>query len=578
MGSQTVARGALTVSRTHPPPPTRASPSGRGRDHSLSAAAARVLRLEAPAAASSTYLWNRLLGLLCSGRGGAGPPALARMVFDAMPERDAVSHNTLIACLSRAVPGHAAERARAYSRMLHEDGVRPTGTTLSALLTVSGGDPASACRGFSRQVHAHAVRLGLCSNAFVGSALVQAYQRCGDADAMLGVFEEIDEPDVVCWNVMIDACARSGSAWRAVEVLSRMCRGGGVADGFTLASILKACTRGLDLRLGLQLHAWAWKIGSESDTATCNALITMYLKCGGGVHSAVNVFDGISEPNIISWTAMIAGLAQNGLAMEAAGFYKHMVRVGEKENDFCFTSVLSAFSTLASLGHGKMVHCRAVKAGYCFDTILGNALLDMYFKCGSSADAQFVFDTMRAHDVVSWTAMVVGYGRHSEARKAVECFRAMVGGGFRPDSITFLAVLSACSRGGIVDEGLSIFRSMAEDHGIKPEREHCACLVYLLGHAGRLNEAETLIRKMGLQLDTFAWESLLGACGIHGEVELGKRSAGKVMELEPWKDGPYFSLSNMYAEQSQWHEKEMLRGRLDYSNVKKDAALSWFPV
>jgi len=139
--------------------------------------------------------------------------------------------------------------------MLREDGVRPTGTTLSALLTVSGGDPASACRGFSRQVHAHAVRLGLCSNAFVGSALVRAYQRCGDADAMFGAFEEIDEPDVVCWNVMIDACARSGSAWRAVEVLSRMCRGGGVADGFTLASILKACSRGQDLGLGMQLHA-----------------------------------------------------------------------------------------------------------------------------------------------------------------------------------------------------------------------------------------------------------------------------------------------------------------------------------
>ncbi|OEL21622.1 hypothetical protein BAE44_0017364 [Dichanthelium oligosanthes] len=157
-----------------------------------------------------------------------------------------------------------------------------------------------------------------------------------------------------------------------------------------------------------------------------------------------------------------------------------MVRVGEKENDFCSTSVLSAFSALASLEHRKMVHCRAVKARFCFDMILGNALLDMYFKCGSSADAHFVFDTMRAHDVVD------SYG----------CW-----------------VWAAC-RGGIVDEGLSIFRSM-EHHGIKPEREHCACLVYLLGHAGRLNEAETLIRKMGLQIDTFAWESLLGACGIN---------------------------------------------------------------
>ncbi|XP_062233385.1 pentatricopeptide repeat-containing protein At2g22070-like [Phragmites australis] len=573
MGSQTLARGALSISRAHLPP-ARASPCAR--DHYLSAAAARVLRLEAPAAASATYLWNRVLGLLCSGRGGS--THLARRVFDAMPERDAVSYNTLIACLSRAGRGHA-ERARSYERMLREDGVRPTGTTLSALLALSGGGGGDAAsRGFFRQVHAHAVRLGLCSNAFVGSALVQAYERCGDADAVGGVFEEIEEPDVVCWNVMIDACTRRGSVRRAVEVLSRMCRGGGVADGFTLASILKACFRSEDLGLGMQLHACAWKVGFDSETVTCNALITMYLKCGGRVSSAVDVFDWMLEPNIISWTAMIAGLVQNGFAMEAAGFYKQMVRVGDKENDFCFTSVLSAFGALASLEHGKMVHCRAVKTGFCFDMILGNALLDMYFKCGSSADAQFVFDTMWTYDVVSWTAMIVGYGRHGEARKAVDCFGAMVDGGFRPDGITILAVLSACSQGGLVDEGLSIFHSMADEHGIEPQREHYACLVYLLGHAGRLKEAEKLIRKMGLQLDSFAWESLLGACGIHGEVELGKRSAGKVMELEPWKDEPFVLLSNMYAEQCQWREKEMLRERLNYSNVRKDAALSWFPV
>ncbi|KAJ1258440.1 hypothetical protein BS78_10G075000 [Paspalum vaginatum] len=578
MGSQTRARGALSVSRIHrpPPPPARASPSAAARDHSLSAAAARLLRLESPVSTSCTYLWNRLLGLLCSGSGGPGPPDLALRVFDAMPQRDAVSYNTLIACLSRAGRGHA-ERARAYSRMLREDGVRPTGTTFSALLSLSGGGDA-ASRGFVRQMHAHAVQLGLCSNAFVGSALVRAYDRCGDEDAILALFGEIDEPDVVCWNVMVDACARRGSVWRAVVVLSRMCRAGGVVDGFTLVSILKACSRAVDLGLGMQLHACTWKIGFESETTTCNALITMYLKCGGGVSSAVGVFDRMVEPNIISWTAMISGLVQHGLSMDATGFYKQMVSVGGMENDFCFTSVLSAFSILASLEHGKMVHCRIMKSGFCLDVILGNALLDMYFKCGSPEDAQSVFDAMPAYDVVSWTVMIVGYGRHGKARKAVDCFGAMVDRSFRPDSITFLAVLSACSRGGFVDEGLKIFQSMATEHGIKPNREHCACLVHLLGHAGRLNEAEALIRGMGLQFDSFAWESLLGACGIHREVELGKRSAVKVMELEPWKDGPYVLLSNMYAEQCQWREKEMLRERLDYNSVRKDTAFSWFPV
>ncbi|XP_062227551.1 pentatricopeptide repeat-containing protein At4g33170-like [Phragmites australis] len=349
MGSQTLARGVVSVSRTRPPPRT----SNSARDHS-SAAAASILRLEAPAAASAIYLWNRLLGLLSS-RGRPGPPHLAHRVFDAVPQRDTVSYNTHIACLSRAGCGHA-ERARAYVRMLREDGIRPTGTTLSALVALSGGGDA-ASRGFVPQVHAHAVWLGLCSNAFVGSALVRAYERCGDADPMFDVFQEIDEPDVVCWNVMIDACARRGSSRLAVEVLSIMRRGGGVADGFTLASILKACSHGEDLGLGMQLHACAWKVGFESETATCNALITMYLKCGG-VSSVVVAFDRITEPNIISWTAMIAGLVQNDLAMEAVGFYKQIVRVGEKEDDFCFTSVVSAFGALTSMEHGKMVHCR----------------------------------------------------------------------------------------------------------------------------------------------------------------------------------------------------------------------------
>ncbi|KAG8092768.1 hypothetical protein GUJ93_ZPchr0012g21550 [Zizania palustris] len=560
-GEQPLVRGARALST---------APSPASRDHTLAAGAARVLRLEASPAA---HLWNKLLGFYSR----RGAPHLAHRLFDAMPERDAVSYNTLIARLSRS----AAEGALAYSRMLRDGSgaARPNETTLSALLALPqplGGDVAGL--GFVRQVHSHAVRLGLCSNEFVGSALLRAYMRCRNTAAIAGVFEEIADPDAVCWNVMIDACSRTGSTRRAAEMLSRMHMAGCGPDGFTLATILKACSLEEDLGLGMQLHACLWKVGFDSETAACNALITMYLKCGGGIISAVQVFDRITEPNIITWTSMIAGLIQNSRAADAMSFYKEMVRVGEKENGHSFASVIAACCALASLEHGKIAHCRVVKSGFCVDTIVGNALLDMYFKCGSSTDAQLVFNTMCARDVVSWTAMIVGYGRHSEATRAVEFFRAMVDGGFMPDSITFLAVLSACSQGGLVDEGLNIFHSMLEDHDVKPQREHCACLVDLLGHAGRLKEAETLIIQMGLELDSFAWESLLSACGLHGEVDLGKKSAGKIMELEPQKHGPYVLLSNMYAEQCRWPEKEILRESLDCSNIRKDASLSWFPI
>ncbi|KAF7107408.1 hypothetical protein CFC21_108034 [Triticum aestivum] len=185
-------------------------------------------------------------------------------------------------------------------------------------------------------------------------------------------------------------------------------------------------------------------------------------------------------------------------------------------NGHCFASVLCESAALASLEHGKMVHCRVMNLGFCSDTVVGNALFDMYFKCGSSSDARPVFRTMRVRDVVSWTAMILGFGRHGEAMKAVMTFREMIHDGFRPDSVTFLAVLSACRQGGLVDEGLAIFHSMVEDHGVKPQREHCACIVDLLGHAGRLKEAEALIKAVGLEMDSLAWESLLGACGLDG--------------------------------------------------------------
>jgi hypothetical protein len=209
MGGQSLPRAVHSRIGTHPPPRGATD----SRDHSLSIAAC-VLRLEAASSSTTTYLsmeqapskkknlWNRLLGLFSRG----GPPGLARRLFHAMPQRDAVSYNTLIARLSRS----PAERARAYSRMLSV-GLKPDGTTLSALL-------APPCAGeFVPQPHAHAVRLGLRSSAFVGTA----YGLCGRADAAAAAFEEIAEPDAVCWNVMSTRARGTG----APGAPRRRCRG-----------------------------------------------------------------------------------------------------------------------------------------------------------------------------------------------------------------------------------------------------------------------------------------------------------------------------------------------------------------
>ncbi|XP_073010918.1 putative pentatricopeptide repeat-containing protein At3g15130 [Typha latifolia] len=531
------------------------------------AAHARLLKLHFFNGNSS--LWNKLLNLYS--RCGLRPIVLN--MFDTMPNRDIVSYNTVISSQPRSDSG-AFDAMHLYARLLHED-LQPNHITFSALLAASHG---IVCPQFVEQIHAQSLKLGLNLNGFVGSAIVNAYEKCRGMEEAIHAFEEIVDLDSVCWNVMIDVCARRGSKSHIAEVFSRMRKEGGSSfDCFTLTSVLKTCLEKGELYLGMQLHGCAWKAGLESEAPTGNALITMYLNCGEGMSSAIEVFRRILKPNIISWTAMISGLMQNGLAAEAAGFYKEMVNAGVMENDFCFTSLLPVSGMLASLEHGRMVHCRIQKSAFCSDVMVGNALIDMYFKCGSLEDGQLAFETMTKHDTVSWTIMILGFGQHGEGDKALEIFRAMTTGGFIPDSVTFLAILSACSHGGLVDEGLRIFHSMVDRYKIKPKREHCACIVDLLGRAGRLKEAESFIGKMEIGMDPLAWEALLGACGMHGEMELGQRSAEKIMVLEPQKDGPYVLLSNMYAERRRWQEKENLRERLDSSRSRKDAACSWFP-
>ncbi|ONK66069.1 uncharacterized protein A4U43_C06F3840 [Asparagus officinalis] len=489
-----------------------------------------------------------------------------------MPERDVVSFNTLISTTLR-INRDPSIGFSLYTRLLDE-GLRPNSITFASLLSSSS---VLSNVQLLEEMHCHSIKFGLNSNGFVGSAFVNGYERCRGLKDALCAFEEIAEIDSVSWNIMIDACARSGCKENAVKVFARMQREcSNRFDCFTLTSVLKTCVKREDLGLGTQLHSCALKAGLEYETPVGNSLITMYSRCDGDMKSAVLVFRRILEPNIISWTAVIGGLAQNGMAEEAASLYKEMVTQGEIENEFLFASILPVFSALVNLELGKMVHARIAKSTVSSDVEVSNALIDMYFKCGDSNDAMLVFDTMSNIDVVSWTVMVSGLGQHGKGREAVHAFGEMRRLGFKPDDVTFLAALSACSHCGLVEEGLDMFRSMANEYSVKPRREHFACVVDLLGRSGRLREAEMFVKEMRMELDSSVWETLLGACRIHGEVEIGERSAKKVMELEPERDGPYVQLSNIYADKNLWEEKGKVRCRLDSSGLRKETARSWF--
>ncbi|MCL7032533.1 hypothetical protein MKW94_000403 [Papaver nudicaule] len=518
----------------------------------------------------SMSLWNKLLHFYCK----YSQMQLCLQLFKEIPYRDVVSFNTIISASFRS-NGSLREGIELFSKMKREN-VEPNHITLSALIRACTAS--SASMNLAEIFHGQAIRYGFCFNRFVGSSLLDNYGKQMKLKEAKHAFDDIMEVDLVSWNILIDCFARNGCKEQAMKTFLKLRSEGVEFDSFTLASILKTCSDSRDLNRGMEIHGCVIKAGLSSETPTGNALITMYSKCEQESISAVKIFERTKAPNIISWTAIIAGFMQNGQNKEAIEFYERMIRIGMKENQFTFASILPAYSGLTRLEQGMQVHGRIIKSGFVSDILVGNALIDMYFKCGNLIEAKMIFETMEKRDVVSWTMMITGFGQHGKGKEALDILRTMSNEGFKSDDITFLGGLSACSHGGLVDEGLQIFRLMVDHHGLKPRKEHFACLIDMLGRAGRLKEAEIFIQEMGVGSEVFVWEALLGACSIHGEIELGERSAEKIMKLEPKRNQPYVLLSNIYADRGLWEDKEKVRERLGMSGLKKESGNSWIAV
>ncbi|KAI3910494.1 hypothetical protein MKX01_034888, partial [Papaver californicum] len=169
----------------------------------------------------------------------------------------------------------------------------------------------------------------------------------------------------------------------------------------------------------------------------------MYSKCEEESVSARKIFERTQSPNIIFWITIIAVFIQNGQNNEAVKFYERMLKVGMKENQFTFASILPAYISLTRMEQGMLVHGRIIKPGFLSDTLVGNALIDMYFKCGSLIEAKVMFETMEKRDVVSWTMMITGFGQHGKGKETLDILRTMLSEGFKADDITFLGGLSA---------------------------------------------------------------------------------------------------------------------------------------
>ena len=156
---------------------------------------------------------------------------------------------------------------------------------------------------------------------------------------------------------------------------------------------------------------------------------------------------------------------------------------------------------------------------------VGNALIDMYYKCGSLEDARQVLYKMPNRNAVCWTALIAGYALQGDGVEVMLLVEQMQQDSVQPNHVTFVNILSSCSHAGLVDVGHRYFDLMSQDHAIVPSAEHYACMVDNLGRAGHLEEAQNIAKTMPLPPSAVVWRALLGACRIHGNVELAKHAA-----------------------------------------------------
>eukprot|EP01018_Ginkgo_biloba_P001003 Gb_00360 [translate_table: standard] len=530
----------------------------------------------------------------------------ARKLFDKMPKRDVVSWNAMIAGYAQNESG---EEALKLFVQMPQVGVRHNQTTFSSILRACASIVALE---EGQQVHAQAMKTGFELGTFVGSALVDMYAKCGSIFDARTLFDHMPKCNMVLWNAMIAGYSEGEETLKCCEEALKLFRQMQTADmrinEFTFASVLKVCATLVSVENGKQVHAHVIKSGFHSDIFVGSALVGMYAKCGI-IEDAHEVFNKISKQSVVSWNIMIAACAQhgqfeyaselfcqmqhrdlvswnsmiticsqNGYGEEALRLFCQMQQAGLKPDQFTFVSVVSACASLAALEQSKGVHAHVIKRRLQSDTFVGNVLVDMYSKCGSIEDAVKVFDVMPKRNVISWTAMISAYAQHGCGKEALCIFDQMQEEGIKPDHVTFVGVLSACSHAGFVDKGYCYFDSMIQDHGITPRCDHYACMVDLLGRAGHLNDAKNFIHKLSFKPGALVWRTLLSACRIHGNMQLGKLAAECVLECEPGDSAAYVLLANIHAEAGGWETVAKVRKMMKDRGVKKEPGCSWIEV
>lgn len=495
----------------------------------------------------------------------------ALKVFATIKDPDVVSWSAIITCLNQK--GQSREAAEVFKRMTHS-GIVPNQFTLASLVSAATdlGDLY-----YGQSIHACVCKYGFEYDNTVCNALITMYMKIGSVQDGCQVFDLTTNRDLISWNALLSGFHDNETCDIGLRIFIQMLVEGFNPNMYTFISVLRFCSSLADVGFGKQVHAQILKNSLDGNEFVGTALIDMYAK-SRLLEDAETIFDTLIKRDIFAWTVIIAGFAQEGQGEKAMKYFIQMQRECVKPNEFTLASSLSGCSRIATLDSGQQLHSMAIKSGQSGDMFVASALVDMYAKCGCIEDAEVVFDGLVSRDTISWNTMICGYSQHGQGQKALQAFEVMLDEGILPDEVTFIGVLSACSHMGLTKEGKMHFNSLRKIYGITPTTELYACIVDILGRAGKFDEIESFIEEMQLTSNLLIWENVLGACKMHGNVEFGERAAMKLFELEPEIDSNYILLSNIYAAKGMWDDVMKVRALMSTRGVKKEPGCSWVEV
>ncbi|KAK7382998.1 hypothetical protein VNO78_28663 [Psophocarpus tetragonolobus] len=430
----------------------------------------------------------------------------------------------------------------------------------------------------ARQIHAFVLKSFAVIPIVVVNSIIVMYSRCTFVDTSFRIFDSMSQRDAVSWNTIISSFVQNGLDDEALMLVCEMQRHKFTIDSITMTALLSAASNLRSSYIGRQTHAYLIRHGIQFEGME-SYLIDMYAK-SRLIRTSELLFErnSPSDRDLATWNSMIAGYSQNGFSHKAILVLREALLHDIVPNAVTLASILPACSSLGSTAFARQLHNVSIRRLLDGNVYVGTALVDTYSKSGAISYAENVFIRMLEKNSVTYTTMIMGYGQHGMGKRALALYDSMLRCGIKPDGVTFVAILSACSYSGLVEEGLVVFESMDRVHKIKPSIEHYCCVVDMLGRVGRVVEAYEFAERLGEEGDALEiWGSILGACKNHGYFELGKIIAEKLLNIETEKKiaGYHVLLSNIYAEEREWENVDRVRNQMKEKGLQKEIGCSW---